>query len=127
MKNVWHCRKIVVDATGIGEPVSSFLRKSLGSRVSPFHFTQKSKSELGFCLLAVVNSGRLKMYRGDSSAEYGEFWIELDRAKSQYRPNQTMNFYVDPAQGNDDFLMSLALLVEAANQYVPRGAKGNTT
>jgi hypothetical protein len=35
-----------------------------------------------------------------------------------------MNFYVDPAQGHDDFLMSLALLVEAANQYRLRGAKG---
>jgi hypothetical protein len=35
-----------------------------------------------------------------------------------------MNFYVDPAQGHDDFLMSLALLVQAAKQYAPKGAKG---
>ena len=125
LKNVWHCRKIVVDATGIGEPVSSFLRQSLGSRVVPFTFTQRAKSELGFNLLAAINSGRLKMYRGDGSAEYQEFWFEMEKARSQYRPNQTMNFYVDPAQGHDDFLMSLALLVEAGNQYVPRGARGS--
>ncbi len=49
----------------------------------------------------------------------------MEMAKSQYRPSQTMNFYVDPARGHDDFLMSLALLVEAASQYTPRGAKGS--
>ncbi len=125
LKNVWHCRRIVVDATGVGEPVSSFLRKSLGSKVSPFTFTQQSKSELGFNLLAAVNSGRLKVYKGDGSTEYQEFWFEMERAKSQYHPNKTVNFYVDPAQGHDDFLMSLALLVEAANQYTPREARGN--
>ena len=124
LKNVWHCRRIVVDATGVGEPVSSFLRQALGSRVIPFTFTQKAKSELGFNLLAAVNSGRLKMYRGDGSPEYQEFWLEMERAKSQYRPNQTMNFFVDPSQGHDDFLMSLALMLEAANQYSPRGARG---
>lgn len=127
MKNVWHYRKIVVDATSISKPISSFLKKSLGSRAFPFHFTQKSKSELGFYLPATVNSSSLKIYRGECSAEYGEFWIELERAKSQHCPNQTMNFYVDPAQGYDDFLTSLALLVKATNQYVPQGAKGNTT
>jgi len=124
LKNVWHCRRVLVDATGVGQPVSSFLRQSLGSPVTPFTFTAKSKSELGFSLLAAVNSGRLKMYAADGSAEYQEFWSEMEKARSQYRPSQTMNFYVDPAQGHDDFLMSLALLVEAANQYTPRGAKG---
>jgi len=125
LKNVWRCRKIVVDATGVGEPVSSFLRQALGGRVSPFTFTQRSKSELGFNLLAAINSGRLKVYKGDGSVESQEFWFEMEKAKSQYRANQTMNFYVDPSQGHDDFLMSLALLVEAGNQYVPRGARGS--
>ncbi len=125
LKNVWHCRRVAVDATGVGEPVSSFLKQALGSRVIPFTFTQRSKSELGFNLLAAVNSGRLKMYRSDNSPEYREFWLEMERARSQYRPNQTMNFYVDPSQGHDDFLMSLALMLEAASQSTPRGAKGN--
>ncbi len=125
LKNIWHCRRIVVDATGVGEPVASFLRKALGSRVTPFTFTQKSKSELGFNLLAAINSGRLKVYQGDGSEEYQEFCLEMEKAKSQYRPNQTMNFYVEPAQGHDDFLMSLALAVEAGRIYEPRGARGN--
>ncbi|MFC2010724.1 hypothetical protein ACFLUR_00310 [Chloroflexota bacterium] len=125
LKNVWHCRRVVVDATGVGQPVSSFLRQALGSRVVPFTFTQQSKSGLGFNLLAAINSSRLKMYAGDGSAEYQQFWREMDSAKSRYRPSQTMNFYVDPAQGHDDFLMSLALVVEAAKQYEPRGARGS--
>jgi hypothetical protein len=79
---------------------------------------------MGFNLLAAVNAGRLKVYSGDGSAEHQEFWFEIEKAKSQYRPSQTMNFYADQAQGHDDFLMSLALVTEAANQYEPRGAKG---
>ena len=126
LKNVWRCRRVVVDATGVGQPVSSFLRESLGAVVLPFTFTVPSKSELGFNLLAAVNSGRLKMYAADDSMDYRQFWLEMEKAKSHYRPSQTMNFYVDPAQGHDDFLMSLALTVEAARSYSPRGARGNT-
>jgi len=125
LRNEWHCRRVVVDATGVGQPVSSFLRTALGAKVSPFTFTARSKSELGFNLLATINSGWLKMYAGDGSPEYQEFWFEMEKARSQYRPSQTMNFYVDPAEGHDDFLMSLALLAEAAYQYSPRGARGN--
>jgi hypothetical protein len=124
LKNVWRCKRVVVDATGVGEPFASFLKKALGSRVVPFHFTSRSKSELGFNLLAAVNSGRLKMYQGDGSSECQEFWLEMEKAKTQYRPSRTMNFYVDPAQGHDDFLMSLALAVEASQSYLPRRAKG---
>jgi len=125
LKNVWDCRRIVVDATGIGEPVASFLRHSLSSRILPFKFTQRSKSELGFGLLAAINSGRLKMYSADGSSEYRQFWFEVERAKSHYRPSQTVNFYVDPSEGHDDFLVSLALVVEAVRRYQPRSAKGS--
>ena len=124
LQNVWRCRRIVVDATGVGEPVASFLKKALGSRVTPFKFTQQSKSELGFNLLAAVNAGHLKIYKGDGSENYKQFMGEMEKARGQYRPSQTMNFYVDPAQGHDDFLMSLALTVEAARLYEPKKAFG---
>jgi hypothetical protein len=124
LKSVWKCRRIVVDATGLGQPVSSFLRKALGSKVSAFTFTAKSKSELGFRLLAAINSGRLKVYDRDGSDESREFWKELERAKCQYRPSQTINFYVSASEGHDDFLMSLALLVEAAERYEAKTARG---
>jgi len=125
LKNVWNCYRIVVDATGIGQPVASFLRNELGNKVIPFVITSKSKSNMGFELLSLVNSGRLKLYKQDSSREYHETLFELERARVQYRPNQTMNFYVDPQEGHDDFLVSLALVVQAAKGLRPREAKGH--
>jgi hypothetical protein len=124
IKSVWNCRRIVVDSTGVGQPVYSFLRQALGSKIIPFTFTAGSKSELGYGLLAAVNSGGLKMYAGDGSEEYHRFWTEMETARSRYRANRTMNFYVEPSQGHDDFLMSMALLVKAAEGYTPREAKG---
>jgi hypothetical protein len=123
LKNVWKCRRVVVDATGIGEPVASFLKQMLGHKIIPFKFTEASKSEIGFNLLAAINAGRLKMYSGDGSEEYREFFFEMEKAKSYYRPNKTMNFYVAPEQGHDDFLMSTGLLVEAAEMWGPRIAR----
>jgi len=125
LKNIWNCHRIAVDATGIGQPVASFLRKELGSRVIPFTFTQKSKSELGFELLSCVNSNRIKLYQQDGSKEYQETMFQLERAKAEYRPNQTVNFYVPSWQGHDDFLMSLALLVIAVRNFQIRYAKGS--
>ena len=124
LKNVWGCRRVVVDATGVGAGVASFLQRALGrSVVEPFTFTQQSKSALGFALLAAVNSGRVKMYSGDGSEEYRQFWEQVSLTRSVYRPSQTMNFYMEPHRGHDDFVMSLALLVEAA-RYRPRSAHG---
>jgi hypothetical protein len=113
-----------VDSTGVGEPVAAFLKQALGHRVVPFKFTAQSKSELGFNLLSAVNSGRVKMYAGDGSPENQEMWFELTKANSLFRPNRTLNFFVDPSDGHDDFLMSLALLIESAALYEPRTARG---
>ena len=54
---VWRCQRVAVDATGIGQPVASFLRGALGSKITPFVFTAQSKSELGFNLLAAATQG----------------------------------------------------------------------
>ena len=126
LKNVWGCSRIVVDATAVGEPIASFLRQTLGSKVVPFKFTQKTKSEAGFDLLAAINSGRLKLYQQDDSEDYRQLMFELEKAKCVYRPNQTLNFFVDPGDGHDDYLMSLALVVQAANRYISRKARGQS-
>ncbi|PKH46943.1 hypothetical protein KKB3_00247 [Dehalococcoides mccartyi] len=122
---VWKCRKVAVDATGLGQPVASFLRESLGSRILPFAFQPASKSRLGFNLLSAVNSGRLKMYAANGSSEYTLFWQEMGLARADYRQSQQMNFYVETTRGHDDYLMSLALCLEAAEAYAPRSAKGS--
>jgi hypothetical protein len=126
IKNTWNCSRVVCDATGIGEPLAAFLHQACGARISSFKFTQFSKSQLGFDLIASVNSNRLSCYKGDGSREFAEFLLEMEKAKSLYRPNQTINFYLDPADGHDDYLISLALLVKAAQDGMPRVAIGGT-
>lgn len=125
LKNVWRCKAVVVDATGIGGGVAQYLLALLGEgTVRPYVFTAPSKSKLAFGFLAAINGGRLKMYAEDGSREATEFWFQMEHARSSLRPNQTMNFYVDPREGHDDFLMSAALAVEAAQGWEPRGARG---
>ena len=123
VKRTWRCRRVVVDATGLGAGVASALVKALGGAVEPFVFTAGSKSRLGFELLGAVNTGRVSAYAGDGSPEHVEFWREMELAQARYRVNQTMDFYVDASRGHDDYLMSLALMVRAAASP-PRTARG---
>jgi hypothetical protein len=62
-RNVWNATYFVVDATGIGAGLASFLRDALGERtVIPFIFSQSSKSKLGWDFLGIIDSGRYKEY-----------------------------------------------------------------
>lgn len=121
---VWNVQRVVVDATGLGEPLTRFLARALGFRVIPFKFTQESKSRLAYNLLAAVNGGRLKVYAGDGSVAYRTLWHQIERARAEYRPNRTLNFFVAPSEGHDDYLVSLALTVEAGQHWQPRVARG---
>ncbi len=117
----WRVRRIAVDATGLGETLARLLARTLGpSVVRPLRFSAESKSRLGYNLLAAVNGGRLKMYAADGSAEWAEFWRQMELARVAYRSGRTMSFFVDPSSGHDDYLMSLALVVEAARELDPR-------
>ncbi|MCH7523240.1 MAG: hypothetical protein IH920_05670, partial [Chloroflexi bacterium] len=118
---VWRVRRVTVDATGLGETLARLLARTLGqSVVRPLRLSAESKSRLGYNLLAAVNGGRLKMYAADGSAEWAEFWRQMELAQVAYRSGRTMNFFVDPASGHDDYLMSLALVVEAARDLEPQ-------
>ena len=124
LREVWRCRRVVVDASGLGQGIASFLERTLGRGVTaPFVFTAQSKSRLAFDLLAAASSGRLKMYAQDGSQEYREMISQTERAVGRLRANRSMSFYVESRDGHDDFLMSLALLVRAA-EYRPRHARG---
>jgi hypothetical protein len=120
----WRVTRVVVDATGIGEPVAAFLARSLGaSRVTSQKLTADSKSKLGYGLLAAVNGGRLRLPAGDS-AELRECRRQLELCRATYRANQTLNFYVEERDGHDDYVVSLVLTVAAAGDAEPRTARG---
>jgi hypothetical protein len=124
---VWRVRRLVVDATGLGETIARLLERALGDDVvRPFKISAESKSRLGFGLMAAVNGGRLRSYAADGSPEHTQFWRQMELARVAYRANQQVNFYVDPAEGHDDYLASLALALEAASDAVtaPRIARG---
>ena len=128
LRRTWRCRRVVVDATGLGTGVASGLVKAMGGAVEPFVFTSGSKSRLGFELLGAVNTGRVSAYAGDGSSEHAEFWREMELAQARYRVNQTMDFFVEASRGHDDYLMSLALMVRAAASpaRTARGRVGET-
>ncbi len=131
--NVWGCKRVAVDASGVGAGVASFLASALGaSVVEQFVFSARSKSDLGYALLAAVNGGRVKMYQGqgvgfgvqgsgttaDTLNPIPEFWRQMEKAQHAMRAGQTLNFYVAEKDGHDDFVMSLALCVRAGQGCV---------
>jgi hypothetical protein len=128
LREVWQVRRLAVDASGLGETIARLLGVALGSHiVRPIKFTAESKSRLGYGLLAAVNAGRLKLYDADGSLEYRHCLHELEHARAVYRANRTMSFFVNAADGHDDYLISLALLVDAAADAAPRVARGRGT
>lgn len=68
----WDPRYLVIDATGVGAGLASFLEKAYPHKVIPFVFSQKSKSDLGWNYLAVIETGRYKEYKlSDKRAGFG--------------------------------------------------------
>ena len=123
LREVWGCRRVAVDATGVGAGIASWLASELGGpTVEQFVFTAPSKSRLGFTLLGMVNTGRCRVYTGDGSEEYQAFWAEAVAARYEMRANEQMTFYVPDSEGHDDFLMSLALCAHAATDVAAPAA-----
>ena len=68
MAEAWAPRWLVIDATGVGAGLASFLAKSMPNQVLPFEFTQKSKSDLGWNFLSIVETGRYREHAGHVGA-----------------------------------------------------------
>ncbi len=125
LKDVWHVRKVAVDATAMGEATALLLARALGpNRVIAYRYTQQSKSHLGYGLQAAANTTRLRMWAGDNSPEHTEAMRQLTLCRADYQPNRTVRWYVDPSDGHDDYVNSIALTVEAAAQLKPAVARG---
>jgi len=121
-REVWHCRRVVVDATGVGAGLASWLERTLGDLVvEQFMFSAPSKSRLGFQLLEMINTGRCSVYK-DGGEEAAELWGEVGLARYEMRENNQLRWYVAPHEGHDDFLVSLALCCQAAQGAVRRAA-----
>jgi hypothetical protein len=118
-REVWRASVVVVDATGVGAGLASFLAATLGERrggraipVIPFIFTAASKSALGWDWLGLIDAGRYREYADDGEALTRRFWAQL--AAVTYAtppgPGKTLRWGVPPGRGHDDLVMSAALV-----------------
>jgi hypothetical protein len=115
LRDVWKVSRAVCDNNGVGAGTTSFLKAKLGEIIVPFNFNGKTKSDLGYSLIAAVNTGRYKMYSEQAlSPEQTEFWLEAQNAQYEVQGFQRMDWFVPDDLGHDDFLISGALCVEAS-------------
>ncbi len=114
----YRARWVVVDATGVGAGLASFLERALPGCVIPFLFTQASKSRLGWGFLGIVDAGRWKEPAAEDELR-SAFFTQLAFCQYSIRPGPTrvMRWGVpdgtrDPTSGqvvHDDFVISAAL------------------
>jgi hypothetical protein len=133
-REVWRVRRIVIDATGVGAGLASFLSATLGERVvTPFVFTSTSKSQLAWDLLGLIDAGRVQVYtpvpNGDPEQVRLDrrFWQQLEACRYTVLPGpgKLLRWGVDDPRIHDDLLMSLALVtVLDRDDWQPREARG---
>jgi hypothetical protein len=92
---------IFVDATGIGDPIFERLKKS-SLRVTPFHFTNASKTELIDNLAGAIEQGKIRLL--DEPVQTGEL------VNYEYKVTASRNVTMSAPEGeHDDCVIALAL------------------
>jgi hypothetical protein len=138
--NHWRAVWAVVDATGVGAGLTSFLVKALGDhrndggKVIPVVFSSKVKSDLGWNFLGIVETGRYRDYFADHEQDTRQFWYEVENCQREVRPgpNRLLKWGVWDdvaydgliAYGHDDLLISGALTAILDEQDWPGAAEG---
>jgi hypothetical protein len=121
----WRAAWVVVDATGIGAGLASFLVKALERTrcaVIPVVFSTKTKSNMGWNFVAAVETGRYRDYlvsEGDAEPDTRQFWYEVERCQYEVLPGPgeriRWGVWDSPsydgliAHGHDDLLISASL------------------
>jgi hypothetical protein len=105
----------VIDATGVGDGLAALLTRRFGpDRVIPVRFTATVKSDLGYRLISIVNTGRLRLHAFPRQVE---LQYEHARAEVLPGPQKTMRWGVpesarDKQTGeliHDDYMLADAL------------------
>jgi len=116
--------RIVIDATGVGEGVAAFLTAlRTPMQIVALRRSQQEKSRIGYQLQAAAAGGHLRLNAGDD-LERQQCYAQCRLARRILRPNSPMTFGVDPNEGHDDYVMSLALTVDAAAGLLHTSASG---
>lgn len=133
---LYDVRWLVVDCTGVGAGLASFLAAALGDRVIPFEFNIRTKSDLLWDFLGIIDSGRYKEYTGAENHQHinyqyiieltNKFWQQVSFCEFEILPGpqKRVRWGVpdgtrDPVNGelvHDDLLISAALVAELDRQ-----------
>lgn len=137
-RTVWRASVVVVDATGVGAGLASFLAAELARpprvRVHAFVFTAGSKSALGWDFLGLIDGGRFKEYADDAHelTEDGALTriYQAQLAATTYEtlagPGKLLRWSVPAGQGHDDLVISAALTATLDDlDWRPRRAVGS--
>ena len=132
-RTVWKLSALVVDATGVGAGLASFLADQLanGPRrviVEPFVFTGKSKSDLGWAFVGLIDGGRIKEYADDGTDITRIYCHQLAACTYEVLPGpgKLLRWSVPASRGHDDLLISTALTARLdALDWRDRTARGS--
>ncbi len=128
---LWSPAYIVVDATGIGEPLYAFLAQKLPlTDVIGIKFTSKTKSDMGYRFLAAIDSGRFKDLLGEHDRDGLAAQMQGEMEHCQYEikigPAKTMAWGVPDGardqggnQVHDDLLIGAAMFTELDGESWP--------
>jgi hypothetical protein len=132
-RNVWGLRALVVDATGVGAGLAAFLADALGRGpravvVEPFIFSGKSKSDLGWTFVGLIDAGRVKVYAQDGDEVTRLAWQQYAACAYEVLPGpgRLLRWSVPANRGHDDLLVSAALTARLdAIDWRQRTARGS--
>jgi len=134
LARLWGVRHVVIDATGVGAGLASFLRATLGERiVTPFVFSSSSKSQLAWDLLGLIDAGRVSVCTPSAASDLEQarldtlFWRQMATCRYSVLPGpgKLLRWGVEDATLHDDLLISFALVaVLDRRDWRSRNARG---
>ena len=141
-REVWKADHVVIDATGIGAGLASYLDHQLSDRsggkvipVKRFVFTGQSKSELAWNFIGLVDSGRYLEYLEDPTRTQAEqnvtqrFIAEMKGCVFTMTdgPGKLVSWGAPPGRGHDDLAVSAVMTAELDKfNHKPRIARGRS-
>lgn len=114
----WRLERVHADSTGMGQPLVGMLQKQSGNVLHGVTFSSQSKSAMGRAMQTAVATGRLALPADDGSALWAKAMEEYGDCLAVLESGESLRWFA-PAGQHDDFVASLALMLNAAEAAGP--------